>query len=98
MGKKIFQFFNNVYILLLVLVSIEIKASDDLEVHNMSEMLNAIHLEKKQIELMVSQMNTTGRLTADESAKVKREVASIKESDVEVFKSNVIKIIGENSH
>ncbi len=57
----------------------------------MSDMLSQVKLEKKQIELMVERMEKSGRLNQDEARKVKREIASVKEEDIEIVKKEVIK-------
>lgn len=60
------------------------------EVHNLEQMLNALKFEKMQIESMVNAMVSSGRLSKEEAMTVKREIASIKEEDLENLRIQVI--------
>lgn len=70
--------------------------AEEVIVHNQEEMLNSIHLEKKQVENMVEKMVKSGRLSVEEGSKVKREIASVKESDFEDIKAIVVKEVARN--
>lgn len=68
-------------------------ANDQLEeaqYHNMEQMMGEIHLEKKQVELMIENMVGSGRITNEEGSKAKREIASMKEDDLENLKKLAI--------
>lgn len=63
---------------------------------NMESMIGAIHLEKKQVESMLDTMVHSGRMSPEEGNKVKREIASIKENDLEDFKASVLVEVKSN--
>lgn len=56
----------------------------------MEQMIGSIRLEKKQIESMINKMIASGRLSPEEGSKAKREVASVKETDMEDLKKLAI--------
>jgi polyhydroxyalkanoate synthesis regulator phasin len=60
------------------------------EYKSMEQMMGAIRLEKKQVENMVDLMVVSGRITAEEGSKAKREIASMKENDLENLKSRAL--------
>ena len=60
------------------------------EYKNMEQMLGAIRLEKKQVEGMLDKMVISGRITAEESSKAKREIASMKDDDLDNLKTRAI--------
>jgi polyhydroxyalkanoate synthesis regulator phasin len=66
--------------------------SDDKEAEykSMEQMMGAIRLEKKQVENMVDLMVVSGRISAEEGSKAKREIASMKENDLENLKSRAV--------
>jgi hypothetical protein len=70
----------------------DLKAEDaqEKEYKTMEQMKGEIRLEKKQVELMIDKMVTSGRFSTDEGAKAKRELASMKESDLESLKTAAI--------
>ncbi len=47
----------------------------------------ALRLEQKQVESMVETMEKSGRITAAEASRAKREIASIQEEDIEIVKA-----------
>lgn len=67
-------------------------ASDQMEneYKNMEQMMGSIRLEKKQVEAMVDKMVVSGRISAEDAMKAKRELASMKDSDLENLKSRAI--------
>lgn len=79
----------NLIIVGLIVAPIEIMAADGVEVHNMNEMISNIHLEKKQIEKIVERMVSSGRLTVEEGARVRREIASVTDSDITEVKKQL---------
>lgn len=89
--KQTFTYKLFIIICLALVVDNVLYASDDLVVHNSEEMLTAITLEKKQVEKMVETMVKSGRLSPEEGEKARREIASIKESDIELIKNAAIK-------
>lgn len=60
------------------------------EYKTMEQMMGSIRLEKKQIEGMLDKMIVSGRISREEGTKAKREIASIKESDLELIKTRAI--------
>jgi hypothetical protein len=62
----------------------------DGEYKNMEQMMGSIRLEKKQVELMVDKMVSSGRISEAEGVKAKAELESMKESDLENLKSRAI--------
>jgi polyhydroxyalkanoate synthesis regulator phasin len=73
-----------------------IKAEEG-EVHNTEEMLSSIHLEKKQVEKMVEKMVKSGRISVEEGEKARREIASIKDSDIEDLKNFAVNEIAKKN-
>lgn len=47
------------------------------------EAFGSLNLEKKQVETMVDTMVKSGRFSADEGRRAKREIASVQEEDIE---------------
>ncbi|MBC7538192.1 MAG: hypothetical protein H7281_05185 [Bacteriovorax sp.] len=86
----------NLYSLLSVLVMISFSsltiADDQVETEykNMEQMMGSIRLEKKQVESMLDKMVVSGRITAEEGSKAKREIASLKDNDLENLKTRAI--------
>lgn len=60
------------------------------EYKTMEQMMGAIRLEKKQVESMLDKMVTSGRISKDEAVLAKRELASMKESDLDNLKNSAI--------
>ena len=73
-----------------ILGNVKASESEDVEYKNMEQMLSAVRLEKKQVELMLDKMVTSGRISADDGVKVKRELASVKDEDLEQIKKQAI--------
>lgn len=72
------------------------KSDDGVEVKDMGQMLAQIKLEKKQMENIVDKLVTSGRITPDNAVRAKREIASVKEEDVEQVKMHMVSLI--NAH
>ena len=68
------------------------------EYHTLDQMVGAINLEKKQVENMVDTMVKSGRISADEGSRAKREIASVKDEDVETFKLEAVKKLKQNNY
>jgi len=66
------------------------------EYKNMDQMMASIHLEKKQVESMLDKMVDSGRITDEDRIKAKREIASMKDSDLENLKTQAIAAIKNN--
>lgn len=73
--------------------------ADELEAEykTMEQMMGSIRLEKKQIESMVDKMVGSGRITQEEGIKAKREIASLKEDDLEDLKVRAVAEV-KNKH
>lgn len=56
---------------------------------NLEQKLNALKLEKMQVEFMVSRMLKSGRMNHEEAELIKREVASVKEEDKKEMRKEV---------
>ncbi len=69
-----------------------LKAEDqmDTEYKNMEQMMGAIRLEKKQVENMLDKMAASGRFSAEDVSKAKRELASMNDNDLESLKTKAI--------
>ncbi|MBC7712725.1 MAG: hypothetical protein H7177_05275 [Rhizobacter sp.] len=52
--------------------------------------LGSLKLEKMQAEAMVATMVRRGHINDGEAARIKREIASVKEQDVEVIKAEAL--------
>ena len=65
-------------------------AGEETDYKNMEQMLGAVRLEKRQVENMLDKMIVSGRISAEEGAKVKRELASVKDDDMENLKKQAI--------
>jgi polyhydroxyalkanoate synthesis regulator phasin len=68
----------------------------DEEYKNIESMVGAIHLEKKQVESMLDKMVQSGRMSPEEGNKVKREIASVKDNDLEEFKARALVEVKSN--
>jgi polyhydroxyalkanoate synthesis regulator phasin len=78
---------------LLMVSFVSISAADDqveAEYKNMEQMMGSIRLEKKQVESMLDKMVISGRISAEEGSKAKREIASMKDNDLENLKTRAI--------
>ncbi len=62
----------------------------DIEYKNMLQMMESIKLEKKEVESMVNKLAESGRITYEEASNAKREIASLKDSDLENIKQQAI--------
>jgi methyl coenzyme M reductase gamma subunit len=60
------------------------------EYNNLDQMMGSIRLEKKQVESMLDKLILSGRLSVDEGNKAKREIASLKDNDLENIKKTAI--------
>ena len=60
------------------------------EYKNMEQVMGSIKLEKKQVESMVDKMVASGRISADDASKAKRELASMNDNDFENLKTKAI--------
>lgn len=76
--------------LVFLAASFEMAIAQEVEVHNMSEMLGSINLERKQVEKIVERLEKSGRISAEEGAKVRREIASVQDNDLEQIKQAAI--------
>lgn len=74
---------------LIIFFPLNLIAADGVEVHNMNEMISNIHLEKKQFEKIVDRMVSTGRLTVEEGARARRDIASVSEEDITEVKKQL---------
>ncbi|MGZ3692252.1 MAG: hypothetical protein ACXVLQ_17855 [Bacteriovorax sp.] len=60
------------------------------EYKNMEQMLGSIRLEKKQVESMVDKLVASGRISSEDASKAKRELASMKDEDLENLKLKAV--------
>ncbi len=67
-------------------------AQDDAETEykTMDQMLGSVKLEKKQIESMVDNLVSSGRIKPEEAQDAKRALASMNESDLEELKNAAV--------
>jgi energy-converting hydrogenase Eha subunit H len=89
MKLKLYSFMS----VLLMVSFVSISAADDqveAEYKNMEQMMGSIRLEKKQVESMLDKMAISGRISAEEGSKAKREIASMKDNDLENLKTRAI--------
>ncbi len=86
------KFTHSLFLSFFVIASFSVKAqaADETEYKNMEQMMGAVRLEKRQVESMLDKMIISGRISAEEGAKVKRELASVKEDDLENLKMQAI--------
>lgn len=84
-------------IILFSLLSFGVLA-ETVEVHNMEEMLASVNLEKKQVEKMLEKLVKSGRLTPAEGELARREIASVKDSDLDQIKNDAIKSLSKRSN
>ena len=62
------------------------------------EVINAMKLEKMQVMVMVNRLSQSGRLSKEEAARAKREIASIQEESIEEIKSDALEKTLESSN
>jgi hypothetical protein len=86
------------FFIMACIVSSWVMASEnpETEYKSMDQMLTSIHLEKKQVESMLDKMVDSGRISAEDSLHAKREIASMKDSDLENLKTQAIAAIKNN--
>ena len=78
-------------LLMISFISITLAADQvESEYKNMEQMMGSIRLEKKQVESILDKMVVSGRITAEEGTKAKREIASMKDNDLENLKTRAI--------
>ena len=84
--------------ILACVISSSVMASEnpETEYKNMDQMLSSIHLEKKQVESILDKMVDSGRISAEDSLNAKREIASMKDSDLENLKTQALAAIKNN--
>lgn len=68
-------------------------SEENVEVKDMGQMLAQINLEKKQMESIVDKLVSSGRLSPTNADKAKREIASVKDDDVEQVKSRMVALM-----
>jgi hypothetical protein len=61
------------------------------EERSLVQISDSLRLEIKQVETIVDTMVMSGRISADEGSRAKREIASVKEDDFEELKSETMK-------
>lgn len=59
--------------------------------------IGSLKLEKMQVESMIATMIKRGRINSDEGVRIKREVASVKEEDIEKVKSDALENLDSKS-
>ncbi|MBC7429718.1 MAG: hypothetical protein H7336_13965 [Bacteriovorax sp.] len=60
------------------------------EEKSIDQKLGSLKLEKMQAESMIATMVRRGHMNDDEASRIKREIASVKEEDVEAIKAEAI--------
>ena len=60
------------------------------EEKSIDQKLNSLKLEKMQAESMVATMLRKGHMNDEEATRIKREIASVKDQDSEVIKSEAL--------
>lgn len=79
--------------LVLSVYSGALRSEEVVEVRDMGQMLAQIKLEKKQMDNIVDKLVTSGRISPDNAARAKREIASVKEEDAEQVKMHMVAVI-----
>lgn len=79
--------------ILLILISGAVQSEETVEVRDMGQMLAQVKLEKKQMEIIVDKLVSSGRLSPDNAVRAKREIASVKEEDAQQIKMNMVSLI-----
>jgi hypothetical protein len=67
--------------------------NENIEVKDMSEMMAQINLEKKQMEDIVNKLVLSGRISKENELMARREIASVKEEDIQEVKLNIISLL-----
>jgi hypothetical protein len=70
---------------------------ENIEVRDMSEMVAQINLEKKQMEDIVNKLVMSGRISKENETMARREIASVKEEDIQEVKLNILSLMAEKS-
>ena len=76
--------------MILTISSSAALASDDADNKTIDQMLGSLKMEKIQAEIMIEAMAKRGKLNNEEVSRAKREIASIKEEDVEAVKAEAL--------
>jgi polyhydroxyalkanoate synthesis regulator phasin len=78
--------------LFLFSFSVCVLGSDEVvEAKSLVQISDSLRFEKKQVETIVDTMVRSGRISADEGSRAKREIASVKEDDFEELKIETMK-------
>ena len=72
-------------------------SEETVEVKDMGQILAQITMEKKQMEIIVDKLVSSGRLSTEYANKAKREIASVKEEDVKDIKMNIVAVLATRS-
>ncbi len=72
-------------------------SEETVEVKDMGQMLAQITMEKKQMEIIVDKLVSSGRLSTEYAKKAKREIASVKDEDVKDIKMNIVAVLAARS-
>jgi hypothetical protein len=82
-----------IFTLLMSFYSATGVSAEVVEAKDMGQMLALIKLEKKQMENIVDKLEASGRISATHAIKAKREIASVKEEDVDHIKLRLVSLI-----
>ena len=86
--SRLFQMVISKFLFIPILITYAFSAhGEEATFHNPEEMIQALKLEKKQVETMVDKLVKSGRMSPEDGDKVRREIASVKESDIEQIKN-----------
>lgn len=90
--KNLLPHFSLPFLFILLCLPQRLHADETIEneYKTMEQMMGAIRLEKKQVESMIDKMVTSGRISQKEASLAKRELASMKENDLENLKASAI--------
>ncbi len=82
-----------VFVLILVLVYSEHSLAESVTNYNVELKESAIDLEKRQVEKIVERMVRTGRISKEQGANARKEIANISSRDIELIKKSVARNI-----
>lgn len=86
------------FIIFAICSTTAVRANES-EEKSIDQMLGSLKMEKIQAEMMIEAMGRRGKLNNDEVSRAKREIASVKDDDVEAIKAKAVeRLSSKNSY
>lgn len=87
------------FMTLVICSSAAVVASEESEEKTIDQMLASLKMEKIQAEIMIEAMAKRGKFNDEEVSRAKREIASVKEEDIQEIQAEAIeRLSSKNSY